>query len=132
MIHICYHKSMNNRPEFEFYIRPNGHNEFAEFLGTLPVKDKEKLMAVIYLVQEKGLVVAQRMKWVKKIDDDIYEIRSQVASNIQRALYFHVCGNRYVITHGFTKKTQKTPVSEINHAKMLKKEFEESDQNGNS
>lgn len=30
-----------------------------------------------------------------------------------------------MITHGFTKKTQKTPVNEIKHAEVLKKEFEE-------
>lgn len=66
----------------------------------------------------------------KKIDNEIFEIRSKVSSNIQRALYFHVVGNRYIITHGFTKKTQKTPASEIKHAKELKKEFEENN-NGN-
>lgn len=70
------------------------------------------------------------MEWVKKIDNEIFEIRSKVSSNIQRALYFHVVGNRYIITHGFTKKTQKTPASEIKHAKELKKEFEENN-NGN-
>lgn len=37
-----------------------------------------------------------------------------------------VCNlKRYIITHGFTKKTQRTPVNEIKHAKVLKKEFEE-------
>nr|WP_314766210.1 type II toxin-antitoxin system RelE/ParE family toxin [uncultured Lachnoanaerobaculum sp.] len=37
-----------------------------------------------------------------------------------------VCNfEQYIITHGFTKKTQKTPVNEIKHAKVLKKEFEE-------
>ncbi len=124
---------MNSKPTFEFYVRPNGHSEFVDFLQTLPLKDKEKLLAIITLVQENGLAVAQRMKWVKKLSGDIYEIRSQVATNIQRGLYFHVSGNKYVITHhGFTKKTQKTPVSEINHAKMLKKEYEESDQHGNN
>ena len=61
------------------------------------------------MVQEHGLLVAQRMEWVKKVDDDIFEIRSKVSSN----------------THGFTKKTQKTPINEIKHAKVLKKEFEE-------
>ncbi len=61
----------------------------------------------------------------KKIDSDIFEIRSKVSSNIQQALYFHVSNNRYVITHGFTKKTQKTPKSEIQRAKTIKKEFEE-------
>lgn len=65
------------------------------------------------------------MEWVKKIDSDIFEIRSKVSSNIQRALYFHVSNNRYVITHGLTKKTQKPPKSEIKRAKTIKKEFEE-------
>ena len=37
-----------------------------------------------------------------------------------------VCNfERYMITHGFTKKAQRTPVNEIKHAKVLKKEFEE-------
>ena len=61
----------------------------------------------------------------QKVDDDIFEIRSKVSSNIQRALYFHVTDERYIITHGFTKKTQKTPINEIKHARVLKKEFEE-------
>ena len=41
------------------------------------------------------------------------------------ALYFHVKNNQYIITHGFTKKTPKTPVREIQHAKMIKVEYEE-------
>ena len=28
------------------------------------------------------------MEWGKKLDSDIFEIRSKVSSNIQRALYF--------------------------------------------
>lgn len=77
------------------------------------------------MIQEQGLLVAQRMEWVKKLNNDIFEIRSKVSSNIQRALYFHVMDNRYVITHGFTKKIQKTPATEINKALTIKKEFEE-------
>jgi len=38
---------------------------------------------------------------------------------------FHVINNRYIITHGFTKKTQKTPKREIIHAKQIRREFEE-------
>lgn len=54
-----------NHPKFEFYTRPNGHNEFMEFYHSLPSKDQEKLMALISMVQDKGLLVAQRMEWVK-------------------------------------------------------------------
>lgn len=112
-------------PQFEFYTRQHGYNEFIEFYQTLPEKDKGKLLAVIEMIQEHGLLVAQKMEWVKKLDSEIFEIRSKVSSNIQRALYFHVYDNRFVITHGLTKKTQKTPISEINRAKDIKKEFEE-------
>ncbi|HEL1741442.1 TPA: type II toxin-antitoxin system RelE/ParE family toxin [Streptococcus suis] len=117
-------------PKFEFYTRPNGRTEFVEFLQTLPTKDKQKLLATISMIQEQGLLIAQRMEWVKKLDSEIFEIRSKVSSNIQRALYFHVVDDRFIITHGFTKKTQKTPAAEIKHAKVLKKEFEENN-NGN-
>ena len=112
-------------PEFESYERPNGHDEFDEWLQELPPKDRAKMLQVITDTQEQGLLVAQRMTWVKKIDTekDLYELRSKVAKNIQRALYFHVEGPRYVITHGFTKKTQKTPPKEIKHALALRKEW---------
>ena len=128
---ICYHGGTMKKPKFEFYTRLNGHTEFLEFLQTIPIKDKQKLLATIATIQEHGLLVAQRMEWVKKLDDDIFEIRSKVASNIQRALYFHVINERYIITHGFTKKTQKTPQSEIKHAKDLKKEFEDNNHDHN-
>ena len=61
---------------------------------------------------------------MKKLDYEIYEIRSKHSNNIQRALYFHVNYNKYIVTHGFTKKTQKTPSREIQRAKVIKKEYE--------
>lgn len=48
---------------------------------------------------------------LKKLESNLYEIRSQRSSNIQRALYFQVQGTQYVITNAFTKKSQKTPES---------------------
>ena len=52
------------QPKFEFYTRLNGHNEFIEFLQALPKKDKQKLLATIDVIQEKGLLVAQRMEYL--------------------------------------------------------------------
>lgn len=117
------------KPVFETYTRPNGKNEFIEFLNSLPRKDKDKLLTTIYQIQSHGLLIAQKMEWVKRLDKEIFEIRSKVSSNIQRALYFHIVDDRYVITHGFTKKSQKTPKQEILHAKQLKREFDEMENN---
>lgn len=113
------------KPKFISYTRPNGHNEFEEFYNSLPVKDRNKLRATIEMIEEAGIQAAIQLEWVKKLDSEINEIRSKVLSNIQRVLYFHVKNNQYIITHGFTKKTQKTPIKEIERAKQIKYEFEE-------
>ena len=113
------------KPKFVAYTRPNGHNEFEEFYNSLPIKDRNKLRATIDMIEEAGIQAAIQLEWVKKLDSEINEIRSKVSSNIQRALYFHVKNNQYIITHGFTKKTQKTPIKEIERVKQIKYEFEE-------
>ena len=105
------------KPKFISYTRPNGHNEFEEFYNSLPTKDRNKLRATIDMIEEAGIQASIQLEWVKKLDSEIYEIRSKISSNIQRALYFHVRNNQYIITHGFTKKTQKTPTKEIIKAK---------------
>nr|WP_301271018.1 type II toxin-antitoxin system RelE/ParE family toxin [Bifidobacterium pseudolongum] len=56
---------------------------------------------------------------MKHLDGPIWEMRSRFSGNIQRACYFHVRDGCYVITHGFTKKTQRTPNGEIDKAKSI-------------
>ncbi|NKD31999.1 type II toxin-antitoxin system RelE/ParE family toxin [Enterococcus casseliflavus] len=121
-----------DKPKFEFYERPNGHNEFIEFFEQLPEKDQKKMLAVIANVEEHGILIAQKMKWVKKLGDNLFELRSGIGGNIQRALYFHWLGSKFIITHGFTNKTQKTPIQEIAKAIEIRKEFEEEIKDANS
>ena len=113
------------KPKFISYTRPNVRNEFEEFYNSLPTKDRNKLRATIDMIEKAGIQPAIQLEWVKKLNSEIYEIRSKISSNIQRALYFHIKNNQYIITHGFTKKTQKTPIKEIIRAKQIKQEFEE-------
>lgn len=110
------------KPKFEFYTRPNGHNEFKEFFNSLSKGDKQKMLAIISKTEKFGLQVAARQLWIKKIQDGLYELRTS-GSTIQRGLCFHVKGALFVITHGFTKKTQKTPTTEIRHAAELRQEY---------
>lgn len=110
---------MNDEPKFEFYQDVDGNSQFIDFIKGLPQKDADKLLAVISNIQEIGLLTAIRQEWVKRLDKDIFEIRSKTSNNIQRALYFQKVGSIYMITHGFTKKTQKTPVSEIERAHRI-------------
>lgn len=117
---------MDDKPKFQAYSYDGKSTYFEEFLDSIPNKDAIKLLQVIHNIEELGMLVAMQQKWVKRLDDDIFEIRSKVASNIQRALYFQKVNQEYVITHGFTKKTQKTPKKEIERAhKIMDKYFDE-------
>ena len=50
------------KPKFEFYTRPNGHNEFLEFLESLTESDSDKMFSLIHKIQDSGLLVAQYMQ----------------------------------------------------------------------
>ena len=53
----------------------------------------------------------------------IYEVRVEVGSDIYRVFSFFDKGSLIVLANGFQKKTQKTPVSELNLAEKLKKQY---------
>ncbi len=103
---------------------------FSDFLKKLSYDDRVKLSYRMASIQKYGLPVAIRQKWVKKLDSNLYEIRSQYFSNIQRAIYFHVDHNNYFITHGFTKKSNKTPIRELNRAKNIRDAYLKRRKNG--
>lgn len=107
-----------NKVEFVF-LTIKGKSEILDFVRSLPKKDRAKLYDVVNSISKYGILIAAKQKWIKKLDPDIYEIRSKLGTNIQRCFYFHKQGNKYVITHGFTKKTDKTPMREIRHARSL-------------
>lgn len=58
--------------------------------------------------------------------DGLYEVRVKQGSDIFRIFCFFDEGQLIVISNGFQKKTQKTPLKEIDKALKIKKEYEES------
>lgn len=102
-------------PEFDWGI------EFDDYLDSLSDKDEAKLRALIERVESSSLHDSIKKERVKKIDDDIYELRARTDEHWIRACYFQIKGNHYYITHGFNKKTNKTPTREILKAKNIRK-----------
>jgi len=102
-------------------------SELIKFFKSLEKKDMEKLSSVIMKIEQCGIDIGIKMKWVKKLDDNLFEIRSKQSSNIQRVIYFHIYdtefGSHYIMTHGFTKKTNKTPKCEIDKGIKIRTEF---------
>jgi len=92
-----------------------------EFMDSLDIKMRAKMAGEIKLLEEKGNML--RLPHSEHLEDGIFELRAKVGTDISRVLYFFYYEGRIILTHGFIKKTQKTPSREIEKAKQYRKDF---------
>ena len=60
------------------------------------------------------------MPLVRKLDADLWEVRVTLASGIAR-VFFTVVQDEAILLHGFIKKSQKTPLMELETARKRKR-----------
>jgi phage-related protein len=63
------------------------------------------------------------MPLVRKLADDIFEVRSSLPSRREARLLFTASADRIVVLHGFIKKARKTPSGEIDLARKRLREM---------
>ncbi len=105
----------------EFYVTPNGEEPAREFLDELDPKMRTKMFRTINMLAKNGSDL--RPPYSEKLDKHIFELRAKVGSDISRVLYFFFVDRRIVLTHGFIKKTQKTPPRELERARKYYQEY---------
>ena len=99
-----------------FFKNKNGNEPVRDWLRSLDREDKKSIGEDIKTVQY-GWPIG--MPIVRKLEKDIWEIRTHLHGNIARVL-FTVVGERMVLLHGFIKKSQKTPVDILECARKRK------------
>lgn len=105
----------------EFFTTDNGNKPAKEFLDNLDVKMRSKLLYLLTILEENGNEL--REPYSKYIGNHIFELRAKVGSNISRVLYFFYHNGRIIVTNGFVKKTQKTPVQDKTIAEKYREIF---------
>ena len=65
------------------------------------------------------------MPLCRAMGDGLWEVRSDLPGARIARLFFGVVGDRIVVLHGFIKKTQKTPDSDLALARRRKCEFDD-------
>ena len=96
-----------------FYKTETGNEPVREWLKSLPREDRKTMGEDIKTVQfgwPLGMPV------VRKLDKHLWEVRSRLHNRIARIL-FTVEDDVMVLLHGFIKKSQKTPRSDLELAK---------------
>ena len=107
--------------EIVLYQKKDGTIPVDDFINTLDIKMKAKVLRVIKCLEENGYEL--REPYSKSIRNGIFELRAKSGSDISRVLYFFVIGNKAVLTNGFIKKSMKTPNSEIERAERYRRDY---------
>jgi phage-related protein len=86
-------------------------------------KVKNKIIWTLTLIEELERIPDTYLKHIENTDG-LFEIRVQQGSDIFRIFCFFDQGQLVVLANGFHKKTQKTPMSEIDKALKIKQAYE--------
>lgn len=106
------------KPNFDIELLP----EAIEFLENLDEKSREK---IYYNIKKAQFVNDNEL--FKKLNEFIWEFRTLYNGRAYRLFSFWDKTNStatiVVATHGILKKTQETPIKEINKAEEIRKEY---------
>ena len=96
-----------------FYRTHSGSEPVREWLQKLSREEKKTIGEDIKTVQFSWPL---GMPLIRKLDADLWEVRSRLENRIARVL-FTIVNENMVLLHGFIKKAQKTPKADIKLAK---------------
>jgi len=107
--------------DIQFYKSDTGNIPVREWLKKLPPQDRKIIGDDIRAV-EFGWPLG--MPIVKKIDTNLWEVRSRLSNNRIARVLFTIYSDMMILLHAFIKKTTKTPGNDLGIAKQRMTEFE--------
>lgn len=108
--------------KIDYYKTASGNDPVKKFINSLSTAQKKKISDVFKLIMETEVVSIKLLKKLKGTDN-IWEIRVILDGNIFRFLGFIEKNNLIILTNGFAKKTQETPLQEIKLAEQRKQDY---------
>jgi phage-related protein len=106
----------------QFYRSETGNEPVLEWLRGLDAKDRKAIGDDIKTV-ELGWPIG--MPLVRKMEADLWEVRIDLYQRIARVL-FTVIDDKMVLLHGFIKKSQQTPASDLKLARTRMRQVHDS------
>jgi phage-related protein len=96
--------------------------DFEEFFESQSQKVKNKIDEVLFMFTILERIPTKVFKSIEGVKG-LFEIRIEYESNIYRIFCCFDKGNLIVLFNGFQKKSQKTPLTEIEKAKKIMQEY---------
>ena len=105
---------MSSDYEIKYYIDSRGKIPVRDYVNGLQVKEQAKVYKYIRFLKENEGFLDE--PYSRHIQGKIRELRVDFARNRHRIFYFTFVGKKIVFLHAFLKKSDKTPVKEIDRA----------------
>lgn len=105
----------------EYYRDSKGREPVAEFIDVLQTGTRAKVFRMIKLLKDYGVLLKE--PYTRHVRGKIREIRIKDSKGAIRILYFTFTGRRIILLHGFIKKTERTPLKEIDIADKRMNDF---------
>ena len=90
------------------YVDDRGNNPVKEFIKSLPLKERAKILAYISELEKQGNNLRRPM--ADYLEDSIYELRPKD----NRIFYFFYLRDSAVLLHAIKKKTREIPRDDLN------------------
>ena len=98
-----------------YYETENGREPVAEWIDNRPVREQVKLFWVLERLAESGFSLGP--PWLKRLDDDIWEVRLKYGGVLPRVLFYQRDERTLVLLDAFSKKAQRTPKRRLDTAR---------------
>ena len=111
--------------KIKYYSTPQGRTPVKAFIDRLSYKPQARVYNTIELLEEFGTKLG--FPHAKKVTNTpLWELRILGEKSL-RIFYIAQTGKTFLLLHGFTKKTQKTPKKEIKTALERLKDYQARD-----
>jgi len=105
-----------------YYRTPSGRSPVEQFVGGLLPKQRGKIGWVLGVVRTSDRVPAEYLKKLAGTDG-LWEVRAAYGGDAFRLLCFFDAGNLVVLLTAFAKKTEDTPLLEIELAQQRRRDY---------
>ena len=93
-----------------YFVTDSGRIPVKEFVNSLDMRSRKKFFSVTELLETFGRALS--FPHAKYIGDEIFELRFEGVEGTMRILYFFFDAQKAILTNGFLKKSNKTPMEE--------------------
>jgi hypothetical protein len=97
--------------QVDFFVDEHGHAPVEDYLASLPVQHRAKLLALIKVLEQEGANLP--FPYSSQVRGKLRELRTQQGKDKLRILYFGDARRVFVLLHGIVKRSDKLPEEDM-------------------